>query len=120
MGRYYDGDIEGKFWFGVQSSTAPENLGAEMMRITYQWSDRDALDKRIKELETELGDHLPKLDKFFDEARGYTDQMVAEALGITEDEVEKLLVVYADICLGRKVLAYLDEGNDYCEIDCEL
>ena len=69
MGRYYDGDIEGKFWFGVQSSQAPENLGAEMMRITYQWSDRDALDKRIKELESELGDYLPKMDKFFGEGR---------------------------------------------------
>ena len=26
MGRYYWGDIEGKFWFGVQSSSDVENL----------------------------------------------------------------------------------------------
>ena len=24
MGRYYQGDIEGKFWFAVQSSADPE------------------------------------------------------------------------------------------------
>ena len=29
MGRYYDGDIEGKFWFAVQSSNAPERFGAQ-------------------------------------------------------------------------------------------
>ena len=28
MGRYYSGDIEGKFWFAVQSSTSPERFGA--------------------------------------------------------------------------------------------
>ena len=26
MGRFYDGDIEGKFWFGVQDSSDIENL----------------------------------------------------------------------------------------------
>ena len=25
MGRYYSGDIDGKFWFGVQSSTVGED-----------------------------------------------------------------------------------------------
>ena len=28
MGRYYDGDIEGKFWFGIQSSADGEFFGA--------------------------------------------------------------------------------------------
>jgi len=27
MGRYYDGDIEGKFWFGVQPSNDGEFFG---------------------------------------------------------------------------------------------
>jgi len=30
MGRYYTGDICGKFWFGIQSSDDPENFGAEL------------------------------------------------------------------------------------------
>jgi len=29
MGRYYSGDIEGKFWFAVQSSDDGEFFGAE-------------------------------------------------------------------------------------------
>ena len=27
MGRYYQGDIEGKFWFGIQSSTDANFFG---------------------------------------------------------------------------------------------
>ena len=29
MGRYYEGDIDGKFWFAVQSSDDGEFFGAE-------------------------------------------------------------------------------------------
>jgi len=29
MGRYYDGDISGKFWFGVQSSDAADRFGVK-------------------------------------------------------------------------------------------
>ena len=29
MGRYFEGDIEGKFWFGVQSSSAADRFGCE-------------------------------------------------------------------------------------------
>ena len=29
MGRYYEGDIEGKFWFGVQSSDDADFFGCE-------------------------------------------------------------------------------------------
>ena len=27
MGRYYSGDVEGKWWFGVQSSDTPTKFG---------------------------------------------------------------------------------------------
>lgn len=30
MGRYYYGDIEGKFWFGVQSSFAADRFGVSV------------------------------------------------------------------------------------------
>ena len=35
MGRYYDGDIEGKFWFAVQSSDDGEHFGAEEQGNNY-------------------------------------------------------------------------------------
>ncbi len=31
MGRYYSGDIEGKFWFAVQSSYAADRFGVIMI-----------------------------------------------------------------------------------------
>ena len=35
MGRYYEGDIEGKFWFGVQSSDDGEFFGAQEQESNY-------------------------------------------------------------------------------------
>ena len=32
MGRYYNGDIEGKFWFAVQSSDDADYFGVEGQR----------------------------------------------------------------------------------------
>ena len=37
MGRYYHGDINGKFWFGVQSSVDACNFGGEY-EVLYSWS----------------------------------------------------------------------------------
>ena len=33
MGRYYQGDIEGKFWFGVQSSDDANNFGGSEIEV---------------------------------------------------------------------------------------
>ena len=120
MGRYYDGDISGKFWFGVQESTAPEKLGAFPTRITYCWADKKALEDRLVEMEKLLGDNLKKMDEFFDDRSAYTEKELAEHLGVEEEKAGSLLVIYADICLGRKAKKYLDSGNNYCIIDCDL
>jgi hypothetical protein len=37
MGRFYDGDIKGKFWFGVQDSEDIENLVNVTPNIEYSW-----------------------------------------------------------------------------------
>ena len=37
MGRFYSGDIEGKFWFGVQDSNDIENLVNITPNIEYAW-----------------------------------------------------------------------------------
>jgi hypothetical protein len=37
MGRYYYGDIEGKFAFGIQSSYDPEEFGTKALEM-YQWT----------------------------------------------------------------------------------
>ena len=33
MGRYYTGNISGKFWFGIQSSYDPQNLGCTYSNV---------------------------------------------------------------------------------------
>jgi len=45
MGRYYTGDIEGKFMFAIQPSNAPEIFGAEVLDSNYveYWVERDKL-----------------------------------------------------------------------------
>ena len=37
MGRFYDGDIQGKFWFGIQDSNDIENLVTITACINYSW-----------------------------------------------------------------------------------
>lgn len=37
MGRYYNGDIEGKFWFGVQSSNDADFLVQKDKSQTHFW-----------------------------------------------------------------------------------
>jgi len=39
MGRFYSGDIEGKFWFGIQSSNDIENLIHIVPQQSYIWKD---------------------------------------------------------------------------------
>ena len=33
MGRYYDGDIEGKFWFGIQDTSDGDFFGKQHQNI---------------------------------------------------------------------------------------
>ena len=52
MGRYYYGDIEGKFWFAVQSSDAADRfgvIGEEPHYLEYDFTEDD-----LEEVEEEL------------------------------------------------------------------
>ena len=47
MGRYYNGDIEGKFWFAVQSSTDADFfgvVGSEPSYLDYYFSEDNLKD----------------------------------------------------------------------------
>ena len=63
MGRYYDGDIEGKFWFAVQSSDDGEHFGCTECgsNVIEYYLDRDTFNdvgmKKIKELRRKLSFH---------------------------------------------------------------
>ena len=43
MGRYYSGDIEGKFWFGIQDSNDPDFFGKKgfVSEVGWSYSEED-------------------------------------------------------------------------------
>lgn len=123
MGRYYSGDIEGKFWFGVQDSQDGEFFGAEAEEarsIDYVVSDLNKVKEGISTCLDKLGDNLAKLDKFFNENNGYNDQMLLDA-GFKEDELHTIMVWYARLALGKKIRDYMEENNEEeCHFEAEM
>jgi hypothetical protein len=119
MGRYYSGDIEGKFWFAVQSSNAADRfgqMGTEPNFIQYYFDEEDLeeVEAEIKRIEESLGDKKKILDDFFDSVYGYTDNQI-EALGVSKAELSE----YADLGLGIKIRDCIKE-NGSCSFDAEL
>lgn len=117
MGRYYSGDIDGKFWFAVQSSDAADRFGRSgyySLHYNFEADSLDEVESEIAEIETKLGDKLHTLDKFFEENNGYNDKML-KAIGITEADLSE----YADLQLGKKIATCLIE-NGSCQFEAEL
>jgi hypothetical protein len=122
MGRYYNGDIEGKFWFAIQGSDAPERFGAfERDREYIDYTiDRESLPEIIEEIKSiESNPKVQLLMKLCDEADtiSITDAWQEEH-GISRGD----LADYADLILGRKIRDFfeLDPQNDHCEIQADL
>ena len=119
MGRYYDGDINGKFWFGVQSSNAADRFGQKgyepsYIEYYYENDDLDEVEAEIKRIEDKLGDKLLVLNKFFTDNSSYNEEMLTNA-GISDGEVSE----YADLQLGIKIRDCIKERG-YCEFTAEL
>ena len=125
MGRYYNGDIGGKFWFAVQSSTDATFFGAEPYEpnyVNYYFEKEEHLKmvkNGIKECEKVLGKNLKTLDKFFNENNGYNEDMIVEQTNIREEEISYLLKWYARIKLGIQIRDCLIEQGE-CQFEAEL
>lgn len=121
MGRYYSGDIEGKFWFGVQPSDDAEFFGGySSLEYQFEESDLDSIQEGIAECEKELGGYKDKLDKFFEGVeKGYDDEMIMKALKIDKKQVLNLLSWYARLELGEKILKCVKEKGG-CSFSAEL
>ena len=119
MGRYYSGDIDGKFWFAIQSSYAADRFGVtgqqpEELQYFFSEDDLEAVEEEIKNIEETLGEKKQILDDFFKEANGYTDKQIEE-LGISKDELSD----YADLGLGIKIRDCIKDFGT-CSFDAEL
>jgi hypothetical protein len=121
MGRYYSGDIEGKFMFAVQSSDAPARFGAEEQYSGYidYWVPPDAIDEIRNELDsiTKLsGDQIERVQKMFDNENGYNDDTMKK-YGVTKQGLSE----YADYQLGKQILEFLEKNEGYgCTIQAEI
>jgi len=126
MGRYYNGDIEGKFWFGVQSSDDGDFFGSKGQEpntfLNYHFTKDEHLKdikKGIKECEKELGTWKEKLDKFFTDNNGYNDKMIEDQLGLKKKKSKELLEWYARLELGNQILECVMKQGD-CSFEAEL
>jgi len=123
MGRYYTGDIEGKFWFGVQSSTDASYFGGEECEpnfVEYYFDESHLKDikKGLDNCKKELGEWKAKLDKFFKEVNGYNDQIIKEH-GFNIDEFNAKLGWYARQQLGKQIYDCVRKKGE-CSFEAEL
>jgi hypothetical protein len=119
MGRYYQGDIEGKFWFGLQPSDAASRFGGqefEPQYIEYYFSEDDLteVNEEIDRIIAILGDKKKIIEDFFESKMSYQDKDLTD-LGITED----ILREYADLKLGIQIRDCVVEKG-HCNFDAEL
>ena len=110
MGRYYNGDIDGKFWFALQPSDAGVRFGAveiEPYCIEYE-VDRKSYKAIVKELEDiKSTTGIDKIDAMFEKVNGYNDDTLKE-YGVSKEE----LTNYADYEMGKQIKNWFDDNPD--------
>jgi hypothetical protein len=122
MGRYYIGDIEGKFWFSVQNSDDADNFGVYgendidengeetgYLNYYFEKSNIPDIQNGINECLEFLGQNKQKFDGFFDKHESYNDQMIVDELGIPKNNVRELLEHYARLHFGKQILECVEE-----------
>jgi hypothetical protein len=123
MGRYYSGDIEGKFWLGVQSSDDASFFGGDEIEPQYieyyfDESHLDTISHGITTCELKLGEYKDKLDGFFKGHTMWNEDLLKEA-GIPADTMSELVEWYARLGLGTKILRCVQEKGS-CNFEAEL
>ena len=118
MGRFYSGDIEGKFWFALQSSNCADRFGVigqepNVLNYYFDESDLEAVEEEIANIENSLGDKIKIIDEFFETRTSYNDEMLNEN-GISKEELRD----YADLGLGKKIRDCIKE-NGSCSFEAE-
>ena len=118
MGRYYSGDIEGKFWFALQSSDCADRFGVSgeqpnVLNYYFGEDDLEAVEEEIANIEKSLGDKIKVIEDFFESKDSYNDEMLTEA-GISKQELSD----YADLGLGKKIRDCIKENGE-CSFEAE-
>lgn len=111
MGRYYTGDIEGKFCFGVQSSYAADRFGClgtpSYVHYYFDESHIDTIESELKTIEDSID--LDDVKEYYEGDNG--DSLI----GIKAKDHSE----YADYMLGREILEQV-KTNGSCHFEAEL
>lgn len=124
MGRYYYGDIEGKFMFAVQDSSAADRfgvIGQQPMELNYffEEDDLETIQLELQAIESTLGDNLQKMIEFNEQNAYYNDEKLCEFLGVEKEDLHTILSEYADWRLGKQIEEkVLEDGQ--CEFTAEI
>ena len=125
MGRYYKGDIEGKFWFAVQSSDDADFFGVagepKFLSYYFHEDDLDKIKEGIKTCFEELGSYHKRINDFIrkNEKKGFTYEKFAKDLNISEMKLRKFLVWYVRLGLGQKIRSCVELTGE-CSFEAEL
>ncbi len=129
MGRYYSGDIEGKFWFGVQSSDCADRFsstGSTPNFLEYGFDEEhlESINKELKVIENNLGENLKLLKEFFKTNNGYNKQTIKKFFkekgkDIGEGDLKYMLEEYADYEMGKRIRDCVKENGE-CNFTAEL
>ena len=132
MGRYYQGDIEGKFWFGVQDSTDANHFGGSEIEIvdeetedvyelgySFTMDDIESINEGIATCIKDLGDYKEKLDEYFGKINSYNPDELAKHLGVGVSKYRDLIQSYARLQLGNQIKVCVWERGE-CNFTAEL
>lgn len=131
MGRYYEGDINGKFWFGVQDSEDANNFGGAeielqdddgfIAELEYFFSKEDlgAINEGIQTCIEDLGEYKQKLDEYFGKINSYNPDELAEYLGVDVLRYRSLMASYARLHLGKKIKNCVETKGE-CRFTAEI
>lgn len=132
MGRYYQGDINGKFWFGVQDSTDANHFGGseielldeetdDLMELEYFFDkeDLETINEGIQTCIKDLGEYKQKLDEYFGKINSYNPDELAKHLGIDTKKYKTIMESYARLHLGERIKKCV-EDQDECRFTAEL
>jgi predicted DNA-binding protein YlxM (UPF0122 family) len=129
MGRYYNGDIEGKFAFGVQPSNDADFFGVmgtepSVLEYYFDETNLEDINEGIKKCENQLGEYKDKLDYFFKAVNGFNDEIVKDWFKKTynedmpSDKFEKLYAILARLELGIKIRDCVQKNGE-CQFTAE-
>ena len=128
MGRYYSGDIEGKFVFGSQSSSAADRFGVAgrtpgYLEYYYDETNLEDLETELKNIEDEIGEQGEYLKIYYDLYGVEDDVKITFGEYLEKGEKKPLnkeqLLEFFDYRIGKKIQACIKEQGS-CSFTAEL